>query len=115
VLWKKRAWRRICTERVLRGFERYRCSDVEAMMRLSENGKRWTVVTLGVAALLLSGPASRGQVKGQGTPSMTPKIADVTGEYECTEARVAGKTVPCKVAQLSLKSDGKFELKANIW
>jgi len=79
-------------------------------MRLSENGKRWTVVTLGVAALLLSGPASRGQVKGQGTPSMTPKIADVTGEYECTEARVAGKTVPCKVAQLSLKSDGKFEL-----
>jgi hypothetical protein len=35
---------------------------------------------------------------------------DVTGEYECTEARVGGKSVPCKVAQLSLKSDGRFEL-----
>lgn len=35
---------------------------------------------------------------------------DVTGEYECTEAKVAGKTVACKAAQLSLKSDGRFEL-----
>jgi len=36
--------------------------------------------------------------------------ANVTGEYECTEARVAGKHVPCKSAPLSLKSDGRFEL-----
>lgn len=36
--------------------------------------------------------------------------ANVTGEYECTEARVAGKRVPCKSAPLSLKSDGRFEL-----
>ena len=35
---------------------------------------------------------------------------DVIGEYECTEAKVAGKTVACKAAQLSLKSDGHFEL-----
>jgi hypothetical protein len=35
---------------------------------------------------------------------------NVTGEYECTEARVAGKRVPCKSAPLSLKSDGRFEL-----
>ena len=35
---------------------------------------------------------------------------DVSGEYECTETRVAGKSVPCKAAQLSLKSDGRFEL-----
>jgi hypothetical protein len=34
----------------------------------------------------------------------------VAGEYVCTEARVAGKTVPCKAAPLNLKSDGKFEL-----
>lgn len=36
--------------------------------------------------------------------------ANVTGEYECTEARVAGKRLPCKSAPLSLKSDGRFEL-----
>ena len=34
----------------------------------------------------------------------------VAGEYECAEAHVAGKTVPCKAAPLNLKSDGKFEL-----
>jgi len=34
----------------------------------------------------------------------------VAGEYVCVEARVAGKTVPCKAAPLSLKTDGKFEL-----
>jgi hypothetical protein len=38
------------------------------------------------------------------------QTSEVAGEYECTEAHVAGKTVPCKVAPLSLKSDGKFEL-----
>ena len=37
----------------------------------------------------------------------TPRVA---GEYVCAEARVAGKTVPCKAAPLNLKSDGKFEL-----
>jgi hypothetical protein len=36
--------------------------------------------------------------------------ANVTGEYECTETRVAGKPLPCKSAPLSLKSDGRFEL-----
>lgn len=34
----------------------------------------------------------------------------VAGEYVCTEAHVAGRTVPCKAAPLNLKSDGKFEL-----
>src|SRR3974377_1469527 len=37
----------------------------------------------------------------------TPKVA---GEYICLEAHVAGKTVPCKAAPLSLKTDGRFEL-----
>jgi len=34
----------------------------------------------------------------------------VAGEYVCVEARVAGKSVPCKAAPLSLKTDGRFEL-----
>ena len=38
------------------------------------------------------------------------QATNVTGEYECTEARVAGKPRPCKSAPLSLKSDGRFEL-----
>lgn len=36
--------------------------------------------------------------------------SEVAGEYVCSEAHVAGKTVPCKAAPLSLKADGKFEL-----
>lgn len=36
--------------------------------------------------------------------------AQVAGEYECTQALVAGKAVPCKAAPLSLKTDGRFEL-----
>jgi hypothetical protein len=38
------------------------------------------------------------------------QTTEVAGEYECTEAHVAGKTVPCKAAPLTLKGDGKFEL-----
>lgn len=35
---------------------------------------------------------------------------ELAGEYVCSEAHVAGKTVPCKAAPLSLKADGRFEL-----
>jgi hypothetical protein len=34
----------------------------------------------------------------------------VAGQYACKEATVAGKSVPCTVAPLSLKPDGHFEL-----
>jgi hypothetical protein len=34
----------------------------------------------------------------------------VAGQYACKEATVAGKTVPCTAAPLSLKPDGHFEL-----
>lgn len=46
--------------------------------------------------------ACAGKTKAQPT--------NVAGEYVCTEARVAGKSVPCKSAPLSLKGDGRFEL-----
>lgn len=39
--------------------------------------------------------------------SQTPQVV---GQYVCSEARVAGKVVPCKAAPLSLKKDGRFEL-----
>ena len=49
-------------------------------------------------ATLLTGSVARAQ------------SAQVAGEYECTQALVAGKAVPCKAAPLSLKTDGRFEL-----
>jgi hypothetical protein len=43
-------------------------------------------------------------------PSSRAQSDDVAGQYVCSEARVAGKPVPCTAPPLSLKSDGKFEL-----
>ena len=62
--------------------------------------KAWKLahVLAGSLCLLANGTACRAE---------TPQVA---GEYVCAEARVAGKTVPCKAAPLSLKSDGRFEL-----
>lgn len=34
----------------------------------------------------------------------------LSGRYQCTEAKVAGKVVPCTGALLILKSDGHFSL-----
>jgi hypothetical protein len=42
--------------------------------------------------------------------SAAAQTVEVAGEYVCTEAHVGGKTLPCKAAPLSLKSDGRFEL-----
>jgi hypothetical protein len=56
---------------------------------------RWWIVA--VCSLVMAGVAAGQQKK-------------VAGEYVCTEAHVAGKTVPCKAAPLSLKTNGKFEL-----
>jgi hypothetical protein len=36
---------------------------------------------------------------------------DVSGRYQCSEAKMRGKTIPCTAAPLILKNDGKFELR----
>jgi hypothetical protein len=36
---------------------------------------------------------------------------DVSGRYQCAAAKVRGKDVPCTAAPLTLKNDGKFELR----
>jgi hypothetical protein len=36
---------------------------------------------------------------------------DVSGRYQCAQAKVHGKVVPCTAAPLTLKNDGKFELR----
>src|SRR5579862_4116671 len=43
-------------------------------------------------------------------PMSRAQSDDVAGQYVCSEARVAGKSVACTAPPLSLKSDGKFEL-----
>ena len=63
-----------------------------------KSGIRRALLAAGLL-LLAFAPAGRGA-----------QSEDVAGQYVCTEAHVAGKTVACKAAPLSLKSDGKFEL-----
>jgi hypothetical protein len=70
----------------------------EAKMKLPEGWAKLAFWGGMGASLLLSGTTAKAQ------------SPNVTGEYECTETRVAGKPRPCKSAPLSLKSDGRFEL-----
>jgi hypothetical protein len=44
-------------------------------------------------------------------PAGRAQTSEVSGRYECTQAKVHGKTVPCNGAPLLLKSDGRFELR----
>ncbi len=39
------------------------------------------------------------------------QTVDVSGRYQCAQAKVRGKIVPCTAAPLTLKNDGKFELR----
>ena len=36
---------------------------------------------------------------------------DLSGRYQCAQAKVRGKVVPCSAAPLTLKNDGRFELR----
>ena len=44
-------------------------------------------------------------------PATHAQVVTVSGKYQCAEAHVAGKTVPCSSAPLTLKTDGRFELR----
>jgi hypothetical protein len=45
------------------------------------------------------------------TPQSKAQTVDVSGRYQCAEAKVHGKVLPCKAAPLILKNDGRFELR----
>jgi hypothetical protein len=45
------------------------------------------------------------------TPSVKAQDVDLSGSYECTQAKVNGKVEACKAAPLILKNDGHFELR----
>jgi hypothetical protein len=57
-----------------------------------------SVIALFVACLAAA-PAGRAQT------------IDVSGRYACARAKIRGKLVPCKAAPLTLKNDGRFELR----
>ncbi len=44
-------------------------------------------------------------------PPGKAQTIDVSGRYECSQAKVGGKLVRCAAAPLTLKNDGKFELR----
>jgi hypothetical protein len=44
-------------------------------------------------------------------PQSKAQPVDVSGRYQCAEARVRGKVIPCNAAPLILKNDGRFELR----
>jgi hypothetical protein len=39
------------------------------------------------------------------------QTANISGRYSCATAKVQGRVVPCNAAPLTLKNDGKFELR----
>ena len=44
------------------------------------------------------------------TPASPAQTTDVSGRYQCTQAKVHGKIIPCNAAPLILRNDGHFEL-----
>lgn len=45
------------------------------------------------------------------SPSAKAQTLDVSGSYQCTQAKVKGKVYTCDAAPLILKNDGHFELR----
>jgi hypothetical protein len=44
-------------------------------------------------------------------PVSSAQTTNLSGRYQCAQAKVQGRVVPCKGAPLTLKNDGKFELR----
>lgn len=43
-------------------------------------------------------------------PRAAAEDVDVSGRYECSAAKLAGKAIKCSAVPLTLKHDGRFEL-----
>ena len=71
-------------------------TDPALMISLARNAFRFAV-TLTFALICL--------------PSSHAQTVNLSGRYQCAEAKVGGKIIPCNAAPLILKNDGKFELR----
>ena len=45
------------------------------------------------------------------TSASPAQKADVSGRYQCVQAKIKGKVMTCNAAPLIIKNDGKFELR----
>lgn len=63
----------------------------------------WSVARCIATAAVLLFLTNQSQAQAQ--------TVNVSGRYQCAEAKVRGKVVPCKAAPLILKNDGRFELR----
>ena len=45
------------------------------------------------------------------TPASPAQDPNVSGRYQCIQAKIKGKVMACNAAPLILKNDGKFELR----
>jgi len=45
------------------------------------------------------------------TPASPAQAPNVSGRYQCVQAKMKGKVIVCNAAPLILKGDGKFELR----
>lgn len=45
------------------------------------------------------------------TPASPAQSMDVSGRYQCVQAKMKGKVIACNAAPLILKNDGHFELR----
>ena len=70
----------------------------EATMRPNPALRVSCVIVFSIGCLLLA-------------PAGVAQNTDVSGRYQCAKAKVGGKVVPCTAAPLTLKNDGKFELR----
>lgn len=48
---------------------------------------------------------------GYAAPRTLAQSAGIAGKYECKQVKVHGNVKPCSSAQLTLKTDGRFELR----
>jgi hypothetical protein len=44
-------------------------------------------------------------------PTSPAQTVDLSGRYQCAQAKMHGKVIPCTAAPLILKNDGRFELR----
>jgi hypothetical protein len=44
-------------------------------------------------------------------PESKAQAVDLSGRYQCAQAKMHGKVIPCTAAPLILKNDGRFELR----
>ena len=45
------------------------------------------------------------------SPAGHAQTVDVSGRYQCSQVKIRGRVLPCTAAPLTLKNDGRFELR----